>query len=204
MRRFERGETVIRREIMRGEAWFGCPHICVEDTDELFVTYLPAGARFGFPEHGTFPVGRHPWQLAGHTKWSGHGMLALHFPDVDHAIFVFWHGEQREWSGWYFNLQDAPRRTPIGFDTLDHELDLWWGADKPTWEWKDVDKFAETGPDRYPGRMAEIQAEGDRIAALLDSGKLWWDESWREWAPEPAWGVPELPANWLEVPFTTR
>ena len=204
MRRFERGETVIRREVMRGEVWFAAPHICVQDTHDLIVTYLPGGAEFGFPQRGAFPVGRHPWESAGHTRWSGHGALHLHFPGVDHAIFIFWHGEQREWAGWYFNLQDAPRRTELGFDTLDHELDLWWGEGEPRWEWKDVDKFAETGPARYPRRMAEIQAEGDRIAALLDAGERWWDEGWRDWRPDPAWTVPALGTTWQDLPATIR
>lgn len=201
MRRFQPGEPLVRREIMHGEVWFGCPVICVEDSGNVFATYTAPGAEFGFPRTTFSP---HPWQLQGHTAWSGHGMLALHWPGVDHAIFIFWAGEERRFTGWYFNLQDAPRRTAIGFDTLDHELDLVWPAGEPTWHWKDEDEFARTGPSRYPGRVEEIRAEGERIAKLLDAGERWWDEAWARWTPDPGWTVPSLPPHWADVPPTTR
>ncbi|GIH04605.1 hypothetical protein Rhe02_26720 [Rhizocola hellebori] len=204
MRRFQPGETVIRREIMHGEVWFAYPSICVQDEGDLLVTYLPTNTEFGFPTKGRFPIGEHPWRAEKHTHWSGHGMLALHWEGVDHAVFVYWNGPQREHAFWYFNLQDAPRRTPIGFDTLDHELDLLWRVGAPTWEWKDVEEFAKTGEARYPGRVHEIQAEGDRVAKLLDAGERWWDESWASWQPDPQWAAPTLPAHWEEVPCVGR
>ena len=34
-RRFDRGDTVVRREILLGEVWFAMPTICVDDTDDL-------------------------------------------------------------------------------------------------------------------------------------------------------------------------
>jgi hypothetical protein len=92
----------------------------------------------------------------------------------------------------------------MGFDTLDHELDVWWGADAETYEFKDVPEFEETGPARYPGRMDQIRAEGDRIARLLDAGELWWDKAWADWTPDPAWQPREIPAGWASVPFETR
>jgi hypothetical protein len=155
----------------------------------------------GFLERGVFPAGRPPWQLASHTHWTGHGKLELLWAGVAHAVCVFWRGPRREFSGWYFNLQDAPRRTAIGVDTGDHELDIWWPAGAPRWQWKDVEKFAAAGPVRYPGRMATIQAEGDRIGAALDAGSRWWDESWAHWSPDPGWAVPQLPDGWADVPL---
>jgi uncharacterized protein DUF402 len=202
--RFEPGQTVVRREVMRGELWFAYASICVQDDGDLLVTYLPPGTPFAYPTEGEFPAGRHPWETAGHRSWGGHGMLALHWADIDHAIFLFWKGPEREFTGWYFNLQDAPRRTPIGFDTVDHELDIVWPAGAPAYEWKDVEEFARTGDVRYPGRVAEIQAEGDRIAALLDGEKRWWDEGWADWQPDPAWAARQLPEGWAQVPFETR
>lgn len=201
-RRFEPGETVAVRAILRGEVWFAEPTICVRDDGDLLALYTPPGARFGYPERGRFPAGRHPWQLAGKTQWRGHGKLQLLWAGVAHSVYVFWSGEQREFAGWYFNLQDAPRRTAIGVDTLDHELDIWWPAGAPSWQWKDVEEFAVTGELRYPGRVAEIQAEGDRVAAALDAGRRWWDESWARWSPDPSWTAPELPPGWADLPPT--
>ncbi|MDT0532788.1 DUF402 domain-containing protein [Micromonospora sp. DSM 115977] len=199
--RFAPGDVVVRREILRGEVWFGCPTICVEDTPDLLVLYLPPGAEFGFPEAGGFPCGRHPWQVAGHRAWSGHGKLMLHRPGEAHSVDVFWTGPRRAFAGWYFNLQEPLRRTPIGVDTLDHELDLWWGAGTDHYVWKDVELFAQRLEEgRYPGLADTIRAEGDRIAALLDAGERWWDEAWSTWRPDPAWPVPALPSGWDTVP----
>ncbi|TDC85302.1 DUF402 domain-containing protein [Micromonospora sp. KC606] len=199
--RFAPGDVVVRREVLRGEVWFGCPTICVEDSADLLALYLPPGAEFGFPEHGSFPCGRHPWQVAGHTAWSGHGKLMLQRPGEAHSVDVFWTGPDRAFAGWYFNLQDPWRRTPIGVDTLDHELDLWWPAGADRYVWKDVEMFAQRlAEGRYPGMADAIRAEGDRIAALLDAGERWWDENWAFWKPDPAWPVPRLPAGWDTVP----
>ena len=57
---------------------------------------------------------------------------------------------------------------------------------------------------RYPGRMEQIRAEGDRIAGLLDAGELWWDKSWADWTPDPAWLPREAPTDWESTPFETR
>ncbi|MET8119761.1 hypothetical protein [Micromonospora sp. NPDC005189] len=61
VQRFAAGDVVVRREVLRGEVWFGCPTICVEDSADLLALYIPPGAEFGFPETGVFPCGRHPW-----------------------------------------------------------------------------------------------------------------------------------------------
>ncbi|GGM03709.1 hypothetical protein GCM10012279_21800 [Micromonospora yangpuensis] len=191
----------MRREILLGEVWFGMPTVCVEDSPDLLALYLPEGAAFGFPETGVFPAGRHPWQTGGHQRWTGPGKLMLHLPGVAHSIDVFWVGPERAFAGWYFNLQDPFRRTPIGIDTLDHELDLWWAADADRYVWKDVELFGQRLTEgRYPGQGEAIRAEGARIADLLDVGRRWWDEAWAGWRPDPRWPVPRLPAGWDTVP----
>jgi len=202
--RFAPGDVVVRREILLVEAWFAFATICVADTDDGLVLYLPHGTEFGFPDHGTFPAGRHPW-LGQHTHWWGHGKLMLHRPGEAHAIDVHWSGEDRAFAGWYFNLQDPCRRTPQGIDTLDHELDIWWPASSDRYQWKDVEKFEERVLEgRYPGFDDEIRAEGKRIAADLDAGRRWWDEGWANWRPDPSWAIPTLPATWADVPLTHR
>jgi hypothetical protein len=202
-RRFEPGEVVVRREILRDEVWFAFSTICVEDSPDLLALFLPTGTRFGYPETGVFPAGRHPWQ-PHHDRWSGHGKLMLHRPGEAHSIDVFWSGPDRAFAGWYFNLQDPFRRTPIGIDTLDHELDIYWPAGADRYVWKDVEMFEQRLTEgRYPGMADAIRAEGDRIAALLDAGHRWWDEGWASWQPDPGWQPPDLPDNWPTLPITT-
>ena len=198
--RFARGDVVVRREILLGEVWMAFPTICVEDSDDLLALYIPSGAPFGFPAQGAFPAGRHPWE-GRNDRWRGHGKLMLHRPGEAHSIDVFWTGPERAFAGWYFNLQDPYRRTALGIDTCDHELDLWWPAGAEQYQWKDVDLLEQrVAEGRYPGMAEQIRTEGRRIAALLDDGERWWDQEWASWRPEPAWSTPELPDGWDSPP----
>ena len=45
--------------------------------------------------------------------------------------------------GWYVNLQTPLARTPVGFDTVDHALDVLVTLDRSSWTWKDEDELAE-------------------------------------------------------------
>jgi hypothetical protein len=203
-RRFQPGEPVLRREVLLGRPWIAMPTICVEDSDEVLALYLPSGAQFGFTERRLPAPFEHPWR-DNHTHWYGHGKLMLQRPGEAHSVDVFFEGQPRRFAGWYFNLQDPFRRTPLGVDTLDHELDLWWPAGADRYEWKDVELFAQRITEgRYPGREAEIRAEGDRIAALLDAGQRWWHDKWSTWVPDPAWTAPDLPPDWETLPSPPR
>jgi predicted RNA-binding protein associated with RNAse of E/G family len=112
----------------------------------------------------------------------------LQRPGESYAIWLFWHGPQREFRGWYVNLQEPFRRTNDGYDTQDLELDIWVPLDAP-WEWKDdelLDQRVREG--RFTGaQAAEIRAEGRRIAADLDAGRRWWSDDWASWTPDPGW-----------------
>ena len=55
----------------------------------------------------------------------GHGTLMLRRPGDRYSIWVFWDGDEREFECWYVNFEEPYRRSKIGIDTLDHELDLW-------------------------------------------------------------------------------
>src|SRR4051794_23709614 len=118
------GETILRREVLNdGRPWLEVPVVVVRDEAELLATYIAEGAPFQFPE-GDWPTatGRHPW--SGRERWTGHGVLMLQRPGEAHAIWVFWHGPDRVFRGWYVNLQEPFRRTDIGYDTQDLELDV--------------------------------------------------------------------------------
>jgi hypothetical protein len=127
-------------------------------------------------------------------------VLALQRPGEAHAIQVFWCGPERDFAGWYVNLQAPFTRTPIGFDTLDHDLDLWIPAGG-AWQWKDTAKLeAGVRRGRYtPAEAAAIRAEGERVAAELDAGRRWWSDAWASWEPDPSWTPQALPETWHVV-----
>lgn len=203
MNTFRFGETVIRREILRGEVWFAMATKCVVDTPEMLALYVPSGAEFGYPDDGQFLSGRHPWE-GRRSSWEGNGKLTIQRPGDAYSLDLFWTGPDRTFAGWYFNLQDPFRRTSIGIDTLDHELDIWWPADASKYEWKDVDLFEQRIREgRYPGLRGQILQEAENIAKMLDGGKFWWDPGWAEWNPEPTWVAPRLTSGWEKYPVTS-
>lgn len=191
---------MVRRQIEGGRPWLGWMVNVVEDTPEQLVTYSPEGSRFHFCE-GDWPTpdGLHPWHAYG--AWTGHGALMLQRPGDPYAVWHFWGGQDREFQGWYVNLETPFSRTEIGFDTEDLELDIMIKPDG-NWDFKDVDKLWEShGRGRYTRQEVErILALGNEIGAMIDSGDWWWDRSWTEWQPDPGWGVPEMPDGWADVP----
>ena len=188
------GEAIVRREIWRGRPWMGTTLLVVDDSPALLATYLPEGAPFEFPP-GEWPGGRHPWHAR--PAWQGHGTLMLHRPGDAYAVWVFWEGDDRRFAAWYVNLQEPFARTPIGFDTLDHELDLIVHPDGRI-ERKDEELLAARVLEgRFTlGEADAIRAEGERIEAELRAGGRWWSDSWADWTPPPDWRAAPLPPGW--------
>jgi hypothetical protein len=192
------GEPIVRRDVWRGRPVVGWGGIVVADTDDLLVLYMPGGSPLGFPPEDFFG-GPHPW--SGKDRWLGHGVLQLQRPGEMHAVWVFWRGPERELAGWYVNIQEPFRRSSIGFDTQDLELDI---VIEPhgSWRWKDdehMDEWIERG--RWTREeVEEIRAEGARVTAALEAGRRWWSADWAVWEPDPGWPVPELPTGWERAP----
>jgi hypothetical protein len=188
--RREPGEAIVRREVWHGEpkvAWGG---IVVEDTPSLLALYMPEGSPLAFADD--FFGEPHPW--SSRDRWEGHGVLQLQRPGEMHALWVFWHGP--EFRGWYVNLQEPFRRTRLGFDTQDLELDIVVDLDG-SWRYQDAEKFdpwVERG--RWTeAEVAAIRREGAAIGAVLDGRRRWWSDDWASWEPDPAWVAPELPPD---------
>lgn len=184
----------MRRDVWRGRPDVGWGGLVVADDEDLLVLYMPEGAPLSAPRD--FFGAPHPW--SGKDRWQGHGVLQLQRPGEPHAVWVFWHGPRRQLEAWYVNLQEPFRRTRLGFDTQDLELDIVVAPDG-SWQLKDdelLDAWVERG--RWtPAEIAEIRAEGARLAAELDAGRRWWSDEWAVWEPDPAWRVPaELPPDW--------
>ena len=182
------GDVVTRREVLNdGRCWASMQVVVVRDEPGLLATYIARGAPFTFPP-GPWPIdgGLHPWH--GKERWEGNGVLMLQRPGEAYAVWVFWFGEERAFRGWYVNLQDPFRRNAHGYDTQDHELDIWVPVQGP-WEWKDDELLdVRVREGRFTAEQAEaFRAEGRRIAAMLDAGERWWDDAWRDWTPDPGW-----------------
>jgi Protein of unknown function (DUF402) len=184
------GDHVVLRQLHGGRIWTATPAVVVEDTPERVVLWLPEGRR-GYQGAGR-PFG--DWTLEGHS-WSGRGKLIRVSPSGRaHSILHFWHRDG-SFRGWYVNLEEPLRRTPLGFDFEDHLLDVWIEPDG-RWRWLDEDELAEGlrlgAIDE--ATAAAARAEGERVLAEWP-----FPTGYEHWTPPSAWRVPELPPGWDEL-----
>ncbi len=201
---WDKGSQIVYREIWRGNVWTARPVTVVRDTPELIALYLCAGTRWKVctpPDastdllHCKLPTGT--WQLADAT-WQWGDTLYLLPPGGAHAVHVMWGREDRSFVGWYVNLQEPVRRTALGFDFMDQDLDIVVKPDLSGWFWKDEATFAEAQKiGLLSGEQArEIRAEGERVIARICVGVSPFGDGWEHWLPPPGWSVPELLEGW--------
>ncbi len=197
--RWEPGDTVALREIWRGRIWTARAVTVVEDAEERLMFYVPPGMRWKCPlaadGHGWMRVPEDDWTL-GDRVWEGKHVLSFAWPGVSHAVLAYWDAD-RSFLGWYINLQTPLVRTAIGFDYMDHMLDI---EVEPDGSWRlkdeeDLDDWVRRGGISEAEARA-IRLEARRAVARLGSGESPFDERWESWRPDPSWPAPELPAGW--------
>lgn len=208
--RWAPGELIVRREVLGlapvaasepipewfGRAWEAMPVYVVEDSDDALITYIAPQAEIGVVD-GPWPTpdGRHPW--SDKQRWQGHGALMVQRPGEHHAVWHFWTGPDRAFTCWYINLQTAFRRTAIGYDTQDLELDIVVRPDG-SWTFKDLELLDQRVTEgRYSAELVRwITSLGEELGARLEAGTHWWDHRWAEWTPNPEWEGPSLTPGW--------
>jgi hypothetical protein len=115
------------------------------------VLYLGAGTRWKKPApidasedlFGCLLSG--DWRLVD-AVWVWDSVLLI-CPGEAHAVHIM-RGEGRgntELAGWYINLQEPVRRTELGFDFMDEELDVVVQPDLSGWEWKELIRVLKDG-----------------------------------------------------------
>ncbi len=182
------------------------PVTVVQDAPEVIALWLHQGTRWqrctpSAPDGDLVAckAGLAPWHLAPAT-WPFENTLLLMRPGDAHATHLMWDAAHA-FQGWYINLQEPLRRTSLGFDFLDHELDLVVAPDR-TWRWKDAEHLAQAEAIGLftPAQSATIRAEGQRVIAQLESAQPPFDHTWLNWRPPAAWAVPTLPSGWEVFP----
>lgn len=199
MDRFEIGRAVALREVWRDRVWSARPATVVADDGELQMFYVPIGARWMSPrdDDGTMLRARRDRWTLGESTWEDHHVLSFAWPGVGHAVLLFF---DREWSPttWYVNVQEPLRRSPIGFDTMDQDLDVLVATDGSSVRWKDEDELLEdvrlgTYTDE---EAASFRSEGERgVRRILDREPPL-DSDWTTWRPDPSWPPATLPSDW--------
>ena len=199
------GEIVVYREILNGRIWTARPVRVIQDTPALVALYLAHGTRwqcFNSLVPGAAALqckaGRVPWQLK-ETVWNFGDIVLLCSSADAHATHVMW-SLNGDFDGWYVNLQEPLRRTPLGFETLDQELDIWVEA-SGRWRWKDAEHLAEAEALGVfsAAQCAAIRAEGERVVRKIEARAAPFDGSWTDWRPPSEWTIPELPKGWAQL-----
>ena len=196
------GEVVAIREIWQGRVWYARPAIVVRDDPNLTMLHVPPGVDCKEPVDAKGRPLRIPtedWMLTD-TERGATSMLSFAFPDTPYAVILGYDGGRL--SEYYVNLQTPLVRSPAGFDTVEHLLDVTIPADRSSWSWKDEDELAEA---LTLGMFTEEQAGwfhywGERAVEHVLLREPPFDQDWQAWEPDPTWTTPSLPSDWDLAP----
>ena len=206
MRRFAPGEGVVWRSVHRDDriVSFVWPWTVVRDEGSEIVLYLPPGT-IGKQRTGVRGGPRDrlllTWDGAHRdVVWRDTNVVRLYREGEDFSIWIARDHATGALLWRYINLEAPWLRTPIGFDSRDHILDLYSEAGEDAWHWKDEDEVAWLIDQ---GRMdaafaAKVRESGERALEKIRSGDSLLDDAWSGWRPDPAWAAPRLPAQWRE------
>lgn len=199
---FRPGEAIALREMWHGRIWTVRPVIAVEDAGDRWCFFLPAGTCWRRPVAADGSALRLPqdvWELVEDT-WSETNVLSFTWEGAAHAVLCFWDVEWNH-AGWYVNLQEPLRRTSVGFDYMDHALDIVVAPDLSFWHWKDEEELAEavTLGIFTAAQARAFREEGERALAHLSARVPPYDRDWPTWRPDPSWAIPALRAGWNQT-----
>ncbi|MYV54564.1 DUF402 domain-containing protein [Streptomyces sp. SID3212] len=192
-------------------------HICrpvtvVQDTDDLLAAWLAPGTPCVKPvladgtalHHEPLPTRYTKPRTVVRDQWYGMGVLKLARPGDPWSVWLWW---ERGWrfQSWYVNLEEPHTRWAGGVDSEDHFLDIDVYPDR-TWRWRDEDEFAQAQQDGLmDARQAlRVQEAGRAALEVIGAWGAPFKDGWENWRPDPAWQVPELPADWDRAPSGTR
>jgi predicted RNA-binding protein associated with RNAse of E/G family len=189
--------TIVWRHLYRERLRWAIPNLLIEESSDRVVTLLVPGtlckAPTSYGRTGYVQQLLDGWEV-GDFVWHTRRSLMLAPRDAAHTISLHWEHATDTFLGWYVNLQEPPRPTPIGYDTLDQMLDIWIEPDG-SWRWKDWDELIEA--ERvgiFTHAQAEaILAEGQHV---IDSLNTLLPTGWEAWQPDPDWPLPTVPAGW--------
>jgi hypothetical protein len=179
---FAPGDQVVLREVLRGKVWTARPVTVLRDAIDAIVVLLRVGTSYDYPS-GVQPSRlaerewvSGEWELTT-RRWYGHDIVRITAPGQPWDV---WWPAPHTKADWYVNFQEPLRRTPQGFDTLDHVLDLVVSRDLKECRWKDVEDFqrAQQLGILSADQAASIQREANKLVEQLAAGDVPWDTSW--------------------------
>ena len=156
------GEPIAIREIWNGRVWYARPATVVRDEPNLTMLLVPPrvvckepiasdGTPLRLPQDG--------WGFTD-TPRSERSMLSFAFPDTPYSVILGF-DERFELDEYYVNLQTPLVRSPAGFDTVEHLLDV---HDPARSQHLGLEGRGRAGRGRRPG---PVHRGGQRVVPLL-------------------------------------
>ena len=193
------GDVIVLRGVWHQKIHWACAAIIVEDSSALLAAYWPAGTPNMIPDRRSTAQDLllNNVHLIPHN-WTETDVLMLATPGSSHAIHVMWEAGQERLRCWYVDLLEPLRRTTLGFDSMDHLLDVVISPDQTSWRWKDEDEFYEAAALGVfpPEEVRAIREEGEHVIEQLLAGESPFHDGWENWRPPAEWEVPHLQDGW--------
>jgi hypothetical protein len=196
------GDSIVLRERWGDRIFEARPATVVSDEPHQVALFVRIGASVAVAigddgEQLRLPIGT--WRLEPREVRS-FSILSFAWPEIPYSV-LFLREPDGNPRGWYVNLQTPLVRTPIGFDTVDHALDVLVAADRSSWKWKDEDELAEAVELGLftPDDAAWFRYWGERGIEHLLLRQPPFDQDWESWLPDPSWPNAELPPGWDAV-----
>jgi len=201
------GENATLRGVGSRVFW-AYPTLVVQDTPELIALYMPVGVLGKDTDHKPTPqefLSPETIKVADY-RWERTDVLMLIVPGEAFSTYLMWETGTKNLDCWYINLQEPIRRTGIGFDTMDHMLDVVISPDMTEWHWKDADEFleAEKVGIYSSGKAREIWSVGEKAVRLVTMERRYLYEGWEKWQADPEWETPKLSPLWEQVRLNGR
>lgn len=197
--------------MVNDRVWLAQSVIVVQDEAQETILLLLPGAQCAYPEgywrwrKGDYTQGNR-WQEARNPSltlrqftWQTNRILMFLEPDKYFSCWLFWDHVTDAFNCYYVNFQLPYRRSRIGFDTFDLELDLVIDAHLG-WHWKDEDEYL-TGIQA--GEITREWVRGIEEAKAEVFNRIRhrhhpFNGSWFNWKLE-ATRIPNLPDGWQSV-----
>ena len=203
---FTPGEVVALRYITTaGQVDMVWPCRTIVDRPDVVALFIPAGSVTHVDPKRTAAEKRarpQPQVPLGRMVWR-RDTLRLLFPGQHHSVWLYWERDAagRRFAGYFVNLEEPIRRTPIGFDTQDHTLDV---VVSPAldWRWRDEGELGNHVAEGFftPELAAAVRAEGERVIAAIEERAHPCLHGWVDWTPDPTWEIPAMPDGWDTTP----
>jgi len=184
--RWRNGDVILERHVFGDAVTIARPARVVASDDDRLVTWVVPGTDVAFPNERV-----PPYSGTFVRQWHAPGMLQLLRPGDPYALALL-RGPDDRFTGWYVNLQEPLRATELGYDTRDNILDL-WRPRNGDWRWKDEDELAQAVSR---GAFTVDEAAAFHAAGARAMRELELPTGWEDWAPDPSWSAPSLPAGW--------